>query len=127
MDRQGEFARNPIIKANVKCAPCGKEFKIEQMLREEPMPYPHTTVTEGFLLCPNCGHKTHNYYMPESLRHHQVMLRNAVLAWQQKKTPANWKEYVRRLRVFQNNYDTAQVKYGEIFAREASHEENGPA
>ena len=64
--------------------------------------------------------------MPESLRHHQVMLKNAVLAWQQKGTKAAWKEYVRRLRVFQNNYDSAQVKYKEIFAKEASHEENGP-
>lgn len=126
MDRIGEFARNPVIKAKVKCVPCGGEFVIEDMLKEEAMPYPHTTVTEGFLLCPRCGHKTHNYYMPESLRHHQVMLRNAVLAWQQKKTNAAWTEYVRRLRVFQNNYDKVQEKYKELFAKEASHEENGP-
>ena len=50
MERVGEFAKNPIIKAKVKCVPCGGEFDIEVMLREEPMPYPFTTVAEGFIL-----------------------------------------------------------------------------
>jgi hypothetical protein len=127
METIGEFARNPIVKAKVQCKPCGKKFDIEEMLREEAMPYPYTTVQEGFLLCPNCGHKTHNYYMPESLRHHQVMLKKAVLEYQRTHSKPAWTEYVRRLRVFQRNYDSAQAKYKALFAEEAANGEgNGP-
>jgi DNA-directed RNA polymerase subunit RPC12/RpoP len=118
-----EFPKNPVIKAKVKCVPCGKSFDINEMLKEEALPHPHAGVTEGFLLCPNCGHKVHSFYMPESLRHDQSLLKKAVLRWQNERSISAWTEYVRRQRIFTHNFDRVQEKYKVVFAEEAESEQ----
>jgi hypothetical protein len=119
-----EFAKNPIIKANVRCGKCNKQFKIEDMLREEPLPYPNVTIVEGFLKCPNCQHRTHNYYLTEMLRQDQVRLKEALLRWQKERSSTAWTSYVKRKTVFQNNYDRVQERLRGQFEKEARREQS---
>jgi hypothetical protein len=117
-----EFAKNANAVVTVQCSGCKTEYQIAEMLKEEPLPHPHVTVVEGFLECPKCKARVHSYYMTETLRHDQVQLKKAILEWQRTKATPAWREYERRQKVFQANYDRVQARYKELLQEESSHE-----
>lgn len=121
-----EYAKNPNPSTKVKCVKCDKEFDLTDCLVEEPCPPPHTHVVEGLIVCPGCGLRKHSYWMPEHLRFDQSRLKKAVMDWQATRTSKAFAEYKRRLRVFQNNFDTSQKKYAAIFGKEDKDGEQKP-
>lgn len=103
----------------VKCTSCGKQHQINELVKEEPLPYPHNSVVEGFLLCPDCGFRTHSYYMPEQLRQEQERLNKALALYQADKSPKAFRQYDQHLKVYQNNFTTAQAKYRALMETES--------
>lgn len=114
-----EYAKNPNPPMEVECSKCKYTAPLKDMMREEQMPEPYQTTVEGFLLCPQCGQRSHCYYMTESLRFNQEMLAKALARWHREKSDAAWREYERRQRVFQNNFDTVQKRYKGLLEKEA--------
>jgi len=110
-----EFAKNPDAKVRVSCTQCKATYPFEVFLREVRMAAPYETVVEGILVCPDCGHRIHSYYMPENTRFLQSLLEKSIKKWSDSRSPADYQEYNKRQRSFQTSFDAAQRKFNAIF------------
>jgi len=122
-----EIARNTNITPTVRCSQCKKESHLPDLLHEEPLPYPHNTVVEGFLLCPHCGLRTHSYYMPERLRFEQERLKQALEAYHAENRTGRdinkaYRRYRKLLEGYHKKYDEAQEKYRNLMRLEEEDE-----
>lgn len=80
------------------------------------MPAPYDTIVEGVLVCPDCGHSVHSYYLPQDVRYEQSRLQKAVDEWQTRSTTESYKKYQNRLAYFQKLFDAAQLRCKALFA-----------
>lgn len=119
-----EYAKQPEKEVRVRCPLCRGVYHLPQYIKEEPMRAPYETVVEGFLRCPTpgCTYRKHSYYMPEHVRFAQKQLSDAQDVWQEKRTNAAYREYLRRYNSFQKTYTAAQEKYEKIFGEKKQDE-----
>lgn len=114
-----EIARNINPRTEIQCVKCKKKHQLIDLIHEEPLPYPHSTVVEGLLICPKCGLRTHSYYMSDMLRYQQEKLKKALLAYHEEKRTSldinqAYRKYTRLQESYQKNFVREQEKYARI-------------
>lgn len=120
-----EIAKNLEAEVRILCTACNKEFKLQECLKEEPMPPPYETVLEGYILCPSCGDRKHSYYLSELVRFRQARLNKALLRWHETQDKKDWRAYKTLYDQFRRSFDSAQKRYKEIFGKETTSEPRG--
>lgn len=115
-----ETIKNPQAQVKIKCSHCRREYPIDTMLQERPLPPPRETVVEGLIVCPECGTEKHSYYMTEALRFKQVELVKLLNAWNSSHDLKDWSKYQSAQRQYQKTFDTTQQRYAAIVEKEAS-------
>lgn len=120
-----EVAKNFEYEVSIHCTVCNKVYKLSECLKEEPMPAPHETVTEGFLLCPGCGDRKHSYYLSERVRYQQTRLSVALKRYHETQDKRDWRTYKKLHDSFQILFDSCQKHYGAVFEKETVGESRG--
>lgn len=120
-----EVAKNFDIEVSIHCTVCDKVYKLSECLKEEAMPVPYQTVTEVFLLCPNCGDRKHTHYLSEYVRFQQTKLTRALRRYHETQDLKDWRAYNVLHRQFKTAFDAVQKRYKALFGEETTSESRG--
>lgn len=108
-------SRNP----KVKCKQCDVETELYLCMKEEFMAAPYQKTVEGLIICPNCGLRTHSYYISEKSRAVREHFNLAVGLFQKRQTKVNFNRAKSMREKFQNAFDADQEKFKRIMEKAA--------
>lgn len=79
------------------------------------LPIPYGNVAEGVIVCPNCGRRTHVYYLSPALKQLRDRLDKAAISYQRLPTSFNLARLKEIKAEYAQAYDADQEKYNAIF------------
>lgn len=104
-------------EAKIKCSKCGHEDLFKQAVQESPLPFPHSNIVEGVIVCSNCQERTHIYYLSSELKVARAKLERAAMSYQRLKTQKNLIHLNKTRDEYSKMFDKEQEKYKEILEK----------
>jgi len=75
-------------------------------------------LTEGLLVCPECGNETHCYWMSRELREERAKIFGTIGVLAKRRTPINFQRIKELREKYKILFDIEQAKYKEIAEKE---------
>lgn len=93
---------------------CLKNILVERAL---PSPYDQEKVSEGVLICPDCGLEKHSYYISDATRWERTRITYQISKLSENQTPENFQK-INNLRLeYVKIFDAEQEKYRELLEK----------
>lgn len=93
----------------VSCPNCKAANTLDKCIAQRPV----GELIEGGMLCPDCGHWTHSYWMDKELEQRRDRLETIRLLHVRNPTEGRWRGYQTALQAYKRNFETVQAKYAK--------------
>lgn len=112
-----EKIKNLDSRIKISCSQCKAEHTLDACLQQESVSSPYGLVIEALIVCPECGLRTHSYYLSEPTRQQRTLLYKAIAAYQQTRTKTALNQMVLMRKRYTYLFDKDQQRFGEIMAK----------
>lgn len=108
----------PLVReAKVRCENCKQINLLKDFLSEKDHTTPFGSVSEGLLVCPDCGHEKHVYYLTPEVRDRRQQIVRSMLHLSEKQTPESFREIKNLREEYHSIYDACQEFYGTVMGK----------
>jgi len=102
----------------LECVNCHQKNSLDKLASERAVPPFRDGLTEGILICPECGYVTHCYYLSKNLAFKRVEIFNEIKILSEQKTTENFKRVLELKEEYKILFDGEQRKYKEMLEKE---------
>lgn len=99
----------------IECPNCHIKHTFQALGAERSSPV-EAGLVEGLLLCPECGHESHCYFMSQNLRAERAKIFGTIKILAKRRTPVNFQRVKELKEKYKNLFDIEQSKYQAILS-----------